>query len=116
MLKCQRPKLPRQGAVKKNGNLDLDTKEGQRIYKSRTVAMFMRQGLSCALCPAWGNIQFDHEAGRGHGGGHRNDAITDADGNWINAALCEHCNSLKGSKRYKWVSGIYTPVTKEKAA
>lgn len=118
-LACQRKKLPRQGAVKVIDGREVcrrETKEGARIYRERTDAMARRQGGKCAICRLWRDLWFDHEAGRGSGGGHRTDAILDAEGNWINAALCFECNSLKGSKRYKWIKGIYTPVTKEKAA
>jgi hypothetical protein len=59
-------------------------------------------------------MQFDHESGRGHGGGNRTDAILDAEGNWVNAALCHNCNQWKGSRRYKWVNGSYLPVEKFK--
>jgi hypothetical protein len=58
---------------------------------------------------------FDHEAGRGAG---KQDDRIEVAGLWQNAAVHEICNSLKGSKRYKWVNGVYKPVEKykEKAA
>lgn len=112
MLACQRKKLPRQGAVKKNGKvLNLETKEGLREYRSRTWEMSDRQKELCAICGYWMlRPTFDHEAGRG--AGKRDDRIVDDGGNWINAAVHEHCNCLKGSKRYKWVNGVYKPVEK----
>lgn len=111
MLAHQKKKLPRQGAVKKNGTLNLKSKEGRKIYADRTFQMASRQRFRCAICQhVQLGMQFDHEAGRGSGGGHRTDAITDAEGNWINAALCYNCNLWKGSKRYKWVNGQYLPT------
>lgn len=120
MLACQRQKLPRKGAVKKIGDREvcnMETRKGREIYAERTAQMASRQRFRCAICKHLQlGMQFDHESGRGSGGGHRTDAILDAEGNWINAALCHICNQLKGSKRYKWQSGKYLPVVKEKAA
>lgn len=87
-----------------------ETKEGARIYRERTDEMARRQGLKCAICHLWKDLWFDHEAGRGSGGGHRTDAILDRKGEWINAALCYECNSEKGSKRFKWENGLYREV------
>lgn len=122
MLKSQQKKLPRKGAVKVIDGREIcntETSEGRRIYGQRCEDMCLRQGMACAICRKWSKVlYFDHEAGRGSGGGHRTDAILDAEGHWINAALCYDCNSIKGSKRYKWVNGAYKPVDKykEKAA
>lgn len=114
MLDCQKPKKKRKPAVKKIGDREicnLETREGREIYAERTSQMASRQRFRCAICkhPQLG-MQFDHESGRGHGGGHRNDAITNAEGEWINAALCSNCNQWKGSKRYKWINGQYLPT------
>lgn len=118
MLKSQMKKLPRQGAVNKNGSLNLETTEGLRMYKDRLYEMEVRQGFRCAICErtAGSRMEFDHQAGRGMNGGHRSDEICDDKGNWINAALCHECNSRKGSKRYTWINKKYLPVTKEMAA
>lgn len=113
MLKCQQKKLPRQGAVKNNGDkevLNLGTIEGWRKYKHRTWEMNDRQNDLCAICGLWmARPTFDHEAGRG--AGKRDDRI-EAGGHWQNAAVHEHCNGLKGSKRYKWQNGVYREVKK----
>lgn len=84
------------------------TAAGRREYKSRTDAMQKRQGGRCALCPWYLGMTFDHQDGRGSGGGHRDDRI-EIDGKWHNAALCIQCNGLKGSRRYHWIDGIYIP-------
>lgn len=86
--------------------------EGLREYKTRTVDMVRRQDYRCAIgneyIENW-TATFDHQAGRGMGGGHRDDRI-EIDGEWNNAALCAHCNGLKGSRRYSWIDGKYRPV------
>lgn len=85
---------------------------GKREYKRRTEAMRERQGGRCAIGGEWlavGEAQFDHEAGRGSGGGHRDDRI-EIDGQWVNAAVCGECNGRKGSRRYEWRGGLYLPI------
>jgi hypothetical protein len=52
---------------------------------------------------------FEHQDGRGAGGGHRDDRI-EIDGQWNNAAVDPDCNISKGSKRYTWFQGKYQPV------
>jgi hypothetical protein len=89
-------------------------KAGKQGYYNRTILMLERQGMTCAICGRslhyiW--AEFDHEAGRGSGGGHRDDRI-EVDGLWQNAALCRGCNSEKGSKRYHWIEGVYTSVVR----
>jgi len=54
------------------------------------------------------SAEFDHQNGRGSGGGHRDDRIA-IDGLFYNAALCHDCNTEKGSKRYEWRDGKYVP-------
>jgi len=87
------------------------TKGGRREYQRRREQMEIRQNFKCAIC---GRIflvmTFDHEVGRGYGGSYRDDRIVDANGNWINAALCETCNTFKASRRYSWVNGEYQPL------
>lgn len=84
-----------------------------RIYMERTEAMAKRQKNKCAMCmlsfAIVGRPTFDHEAGRGMGGGHRDDRI-EVNGKWQNAALCVACNGLKGSRRFHWVNGSYIPA------
>jgi len=88
---------------------------GKREYLARTVEMWERQNGLCAICGHPIELryaQFDHQAGRGHGGGHRTDAVLDVEGNWINAAVHGICNIRKGSKRYHWLEEKYVPVSK----
>lgn len=118
MLSCQRPPKRRREAIKKYGPrevFDLKTKEGLRMYRSNLYEMEVRQGFQCAICQriAGSMMQFDHQDGRGSNGGHRDDRIVDEEGDWINAALCANCNSLKGSKRYHWLNGKYVEKFKE---
>lgn len=86
----------------------VQTAAGNREYKARTDAMQKRQSGHCALCPWYLGVQFDHQDGRGSGGGHRDDRI-EIDGEWYNAALCLGCNTEKGSRRYHWRDGKYVP-------
>jgi hypothetical protein len=92
---------------------NLRVKAGKQEYYTRTIMMLERQKMLCAICLhgihyIW--AEFDHEAGRGSGGGHRDDRI-EVDGHWQNAAVCRGCNSRKGSQRYHWVDGKYIPKT-----
>lgn len=74
---------------------------------------YQRQDGKCAICGepfTWRNPStFDHQSGRGMGGGIRQDAIFDAEGNWINAAVHLYCNTAKGSRKYHWLDGKYIP-------
>lgn len=84
---------------------------GKYEYTRRTKAMARRQGFRCAIGGEHmeeSDAQFEHEAGRGSGGGHRDDRI-EVDGRWQNAAVCGSCNGEKGSKRYSWQEGLYLP-------
>lgn len=88
------------------------TAKGKRKYALRTEAMAARQDYRCAIGGEMldlRDVQFDHEAGRGSGGGHRDDRI-EIDGEWVNAAVCGACNGRKGSRRYSWQDGKYLPV------
>ena len=85
-----------------------DTKAGRAEYGNRLTEMAMRQTYRCALTGAAlyaENTTFDHEAGRGLG-----DDRIEVDGNWQNAAVTLHANTLKASKRYQWKDGLYVPV------
>lgn len=91
-----------------------DIAEGKHEYDSRRYQMEVRQGFRCAICERIAScmMQFDHQDGRGHGGGNRDDRI-EVEGKWFNAALCHMCNTEKGSKRYQWLNGKYVPVSRE---
>ena len=89
-----------------------NTIAGSREYQLRLTEMYERQGQMCAIHAGWitrEEATFDHQAGRGSGGGHRDDR-TEVRGQWQNAALCIHCNGAKGSRRYHWLAGEYVPV------
>ena len=93
-----------------------DTILGNREYKMRIHAMWTRQDATCAYCRLtlrYDEATFDHEAGRGLGGGHRDDRI-EVDGRWHNAALHYACNGKKGSRRYRWQDGRYLPNERTK--
>jgi hypothetical protein len=95
-------------------------------YKMRIIAMVKRQrGLCCLYghsphCP--GHISeaeatFEHEDGRGMGGGRRDDRIVLPDGRWINGAAHALCNQWKGSRRIDYntalqqaAQGVTTPI------
>ena len=82
---------------------------GRAEYGFRRDVMSSRQLHRCAICKRVTILYFDHQDGRGHGGGCRDDRI-EIDGQWYNAALCFNCNTEKGSKRYHWVNGQYLAV------
>lgn len=74
---------------------------GKREYLSRIATMWTRQRGLCCLCGVPVSLSqcvFEHQDGRGHGGGNRDDRI-ERDGKPYNGAACYGCNSLKGSKR-----------------
>src|ERR1700678_3088800 len=62
---------------------DLTTAEGYRQYRRRIITMLQRQQYQCGLqisrmCPGFlpfESATFEHEDGRGSGGGHRDDRI-----------------------------------------
>ena len=118
MLPCQRPPKKRREPIDypdgEGGReiLNLETAQGLRIYKSRTLIMAELQNFLCAMCGLWMAVPtFDHADNRC--AGHQDDRILDmATGRRINAALCVPCQGLKGSKRYAWVNGKYTEVVK----
>lgn len=88
---------------------------GRREYERRTKAVSDRQKGKCAICLLVGaKLRLDHQDGRGHGGGHRDDRILDEKGMWMNAGLCDFCNGCKGSKRYHWIEGKYQEVVRKK--
>ena len=77
------------------------TTAGRREYHSRIEAMWTRQKRTCCLCGRalrLSDAVFEHQDGRGHGGGKRDDSIF-RDGKPYNGAACWKCNAEKGSKR-----------------
>jgi len=75
---------------------------GKAEYRWRTLDMLERQGGRCCLCQKpirADEATFEHELGRGLGGGHRDDRTALPDGTWINGAACLTCNSAKGGQR-----------------
>jgi hypothetical protein len=87
---------------------------GKKEYDRRRNELEKRQRNKCAICRYFNlNMEFDHQAGRGANGGHRDDRIVDEKGEWMNAALCTKCNQQKGSRRYRWIDGKYRQVLKE---
>lgn len=88
-----------------------ETAAGKREYARRTAEMAARQGGMCALCgQMMVAASFEHEAGRGMGGGHRDDRTQFPDGRWMNAATHPACNSRKGSRRFHWVRSDFIPA------
>lgn len=85
-----------------------DVVSGKAEYERRITLMWERQNHTCCLCLQSMRREaatFEHEAGRGHGGGHRDDRITFWDGTkqrWINGAAHASCNGEKGSKRVSY--------------
>lgn len=81
------------------------TTSGLRLYRNRTLLMMIRQNYLCALCGMFMQsyeATFDHEDGRGMGGGKRDDRI-EVDGKWKNAAVHGSCNGAKGSRKIPYV-------------
>jgi hypothetical protein len=83
------------------------TRAGRDEYERRKRVMWERQGKRCCLeglvdgCPGklnWEDAAFEHEAGRGHGGGKRDDRI-EINGKPTNGVAHWTCNGKKGSKR-----------------
>ncbi len=86
------------------------TSTGRREYRKRTEEMAARKNQICCLfehspvCHPRGLLMgyvptFEHENGRGMGGGHRDDRIVLPDGRWQNGAAHAQCNIWKGSRR-----------------
>lgn len=84
-----------------------ETKSGRSKYRWRTLEMLERQEGRCCLqyyapmCPGKLSEEestFDHEGGRGAGGGKRDDRIVLPDGRWQNGACHARCNGWKGSR------------------
>lgn len=77
-----------------------DTAKGRIEYRRRIAVMAMRQHGICGLgAHLLRDETFEHSAGRGFDSSHRDDRISDEDGNKINCAACLDCNLRKGSVR-----------------
>jgi hypothetical protein len=86
---------------------DDETAAGKAEYKRRTLEMAERQNWICGCGCGQGMFKapgyrysatFDHSAGRGFNGGHRDDRIW-IDGQPYNSAMTYHCNAMKASTR-----------------
>ena len=78
------------------------SKAGREEYARRREEMRQRQKGCCGYCGkpiSAEEATFEHCAGRGMDGGHRDDRIWDENGQPMNLAVCAPCNSEKGSKR-----------------
>lgn len=87
---------------------DVLTDVGRAEYMRRIALMWERQKHACCLCyqpMRLSEATFEHEAGRGMGGGHRDDRITLPDGTWTNGAAHAICNSAKGGQRGRYNRG-----------
>lgn len=83
---------------------NIETEAGRNEYMRRITLMWERQRHCCCICyqpMRLAECSFEHEAGRGHGGGHRDDRI-EAKGQWINGAAHSGCNYAKGSQRGRY--------------
>lgn len=77
------------------------TAAGRREYVLRTEQMWERQLGLCSLCNLpmrREEATYEHQDGRGIGGGHRDDRI-EIDGKPYNSAAHGFCNCVKGSIR-----------------
>lgn len=87
---------------------NLNTREDEREYRRRIGLMYERQQERCCIgldgCVRNFSLfmaTFDHEDGRGMGGGKRDDRI-EKDGHPYNGAACIRCNSAKGSRFFDY--------------
>jgi hypothetical protein len=104
MLACFRTKRKREPIkTLRDGRqvCDLKTASGLREYKRRTEFMWLRQEGICSICIEplrLDEATFEHDDGRGHGGGHRDDR-TEINGEPYNHAVHGFCNVRKASVR-----------------
>lgn len=88
------------------------TVAGRMEYRRRIELMWTRQQAVCALCGQYLRFEqatFDHEFGRGMGGGKRDDRIF-LDGVPQNAAVHGFCNVAKGSRVVGYVVAPFAEV------
>ena len=115
------PAFPKPGQIKHkaepikifNGGrevIDTNTTDGWKEYRQRVYDMLERQNGFCCLlgvAPMCTGIltrreaTFEHEYGRGMGGGKRDDRI-EVDGVWQNGAAHEECNEWKSSRKIQY--------------
>ena len=79
---------------------------GRAEYRKRTLAMAERQGWRCELCGLAmtpDTVTFDHQQGRGMGGGKRDDRM-ELNGLRFNAAVHGICNADKASRIVPYVA------------
>lgn len=117
IYKKRRPKAPAISYPEGKGKREVcsPTAAGKREYDMRRGRLMERQNFLCAICRRlFLCMEFDHEAGRGEGGKHRDDRLLHEDGTWRNAALCTTCNTWKASRRFRWIKGTYQEVLKIK--
>lgn len=97
---------------------DINTRAGYAEYRSRVLTMLERQSGHCCLegyapgCPGHceaSDATFEHEWGRGFGGGKRDDRIILPSGIWINGAAHQICNAWKGSRYIDFNRGFQRP-------
>lgn len=77
------------------------TSAGLREYKHRRELMWIRDAGICCICGIWVPLEsctFEHWAGRGMGGAHRDDRM-EIGGVPCNGIAHWGCNHAKGSQR-----------------
>lgn len=98
---------------------NLKTVSGRLEYRRRIELMLSRQGGRCCNCPLPCSIEdatFEHEFGRGLGGGLRDDRI-EINGKPVNGASHLWCNLKRGSNRTPiWHGPPDTVPPKERTA
>jgi hypothetical protein len=83
---------------------DKKSLQGREEYKRRIWQMRIRQKGICCLCGLplrRDEATFEHQAGRGMNGSHRDDRIV-VDGKPQNGAAHVLCNAMKGSRRMRY--------------
>lgn len=76
--------------------IDTSTAEGKRLWRARTIFVWVSHGNLCGICGKWvelDELTGDHINPRGMGGGKRDDRIKNLQPAHFS------CNAEKGSKR-----------------
>jgi hypothetical protein len=115
MIGFPKPKKPSKPTVRvfRDGRevCNLLVKAGKDEYNRRMRVMWERQKRRCCLegiiegCTGylkWEEATFEHQNGRGHGGGSRDDRI-EIDGKPVNGVAHPRCNIAKGSRRIDYL-------------
>jgi len=130
-----KPMFPKPGQIKKQPEAvkvlkdgreicNMNTTAGRKEYFRRIRVMWERQDKVCCLygkvegCPGRLSIvdaTFEHQDGRGHGGGHHDDRIEKPDPvtgeiKPYNGAAHNLCNMRKGSVRMDYNSDILEAI------